>query len=137
MGKKTMATEKLSVLKSTNLHSTGGAHVQSPVTLISGTAVPALSAYVNTAILFGGVTITPKQILDFTQNRKEARVRVVERGRRSRRAKRASETRPNFDMMPASPEWLPSSTGLLRAVRTPLATKAQEEMSDFEREYPW
>ena len=26
---------------------------------------------------------------------------------------------------------------LLKAVNTPLGRKAEEEMSDFEREYPW
>jgi hypothetical protein len=59
---------------------------------------------------------------------------------KSKRAKKVAETRPNFDMMPANASRRhlePITTKLFRTVNTPLERKAQEKMSDFEREYPW
>jgi hypothetical protein len=111
--------------------------INAPVVLISGTAVPAMGPEVNTAVFFHGISITLNQIIEPSENRKVANVHVFPKRRRSKRAKRTSETRLDFGMMAPYSNWLPNPAPLPRAVRTPLATKAQEEMSDFEREYPW
>ena len=53
---------------------------------------------------------------------------------RSKRARRASEMKQKFDMMPA---YSGRQFALPRAVRSSLAAKAEEEMSEFEQDYPW
>jgi len=60
--------------------------------------------------------------------------------RASKRARKASDSRANFAMMPANAVLRDLEIGgsaLLQAVNTPLAAKAEEGMSEFEREYPW
>ena len=107
---------------------TGGAPVQSAARLISGTAVPCLTPAVNTVapfdptIFFSLASTTPPK------------------KRTSKRARKASADRANFAMMPAYAarrELQFSESALLHAVNTPLETKAEEAMSEFERVYPW
>jgi hypothetical protein len=118
---------RIRILKKTHPFHTSGAYVQSPTQLISGTAVPSLAPDVNTATFFDGIVVS--------------RIFASEapaRKRGSRREKKVSESRANFDMMPADAVRQAVTQPItLRAVNTPLATKAQEEMSDFERDYPW
>lgn len=120
------------VLRKTHPMHTSGATVKSPAALISGTAVPSLAPDVNTATLFDGVVVTVFGTRTF------ASVTPVKK-RSSRRDKKNRASRVNFDMMPAYALERPAASApvLLRTANTPLATKAQEEMSDFEREYPW
>jgi len=126
------------ILKGTNPSHTSGANFSSPGNLISGTAVPALSAQINTAAQFSGDIITVGRIFGSTQKRARM-LEPVAKNSSSRRKKKMFETRAQFDMMPAYSERQPGSTQSvpLRAVNTPLSAKAVEEMSDFERKYPW
>lgn len=119
-------------LRKTHPLHTSGAQAKSPTQLISGTAVPSLTADVNTATLFDGIAVTIFGAQSF------ATVTQVTT-RSSKRVKKARENRANFDMMPAYPARQQAAAAplLLRTANTPLATKAHEEMSDFEREYPW
>lgn len=129
------------ILRKIHPQHTSGAQVQSPAQLISGTAVPSLTADVNTAGVFSRESIIVSQIFAFADKTKGKTGRVVvAKGRGSKRAKKVSGTCTNFGMMPAyaaGPQSTPTEPVLLRAVNTSLATKADEEMSDFEREYPW
>jgi hypothetical protein len=120
------------VLRKSHPMHTGGASVKSPAQLISGTAVPSIAPDVNTAALFDGIVVT------IVGARSLASVTPV-RTRSSRRDKKTRANRINFDMMPAyAVQQQAAAVPLLpRTANTPLATKAQEEMSDFEREYPW
>jgi len=120
---------RVRILKKSQPYFTAGAYASSPAQLISGTAVPSLMLDVNTATPLDGIVVT--QILASS---------IPAKKRHSRQSKKASESRSNFDMMPAyaaREQVEPRQAMLLRGVNTPLATKAQEEMSDFEREYPW
>jgi hypothetical protein len=104
--------------------STSGASREYPGWLISWTALPYLQD-VNTAPPFAG-------IVTFSYT-------AVEKPK-SKHAKKAAEARRNFDMMPASASGRhkkPIAADSFRTMNTPLERKAQEEMSDFEREYPW
>ena len=112
------------IMSPSRSQNTTDASRQSAAWLISWTAFPSLSD-VNTAPPFAGILT-----FGFTAEDKQ----------RSKRAKKAANTRPNFDMMPANVarrHLEPTATKFLRTVNTPLERKAQEEMSDFEREYPW
>ena len=107
---------------------TSGAPLESPARLISGTAVPCLTPEMNTVARYDPTiffhlasTTSPKR-------------------RGSRRAKRLSDNRANFAMMPAYAVRRDSGfngPALPQAVNTSLAAKAGEEMSEFERDYPW
>lgn len=129
------------ILKKTHPQHTGGAYIQSPARLISGTAVPALTADVSTAGVFSRESIIVSWIFASADRTKRGTGRiVVAKARGSKRARKASESRKNFGMMPAyaaAPKADSTKPVLLRAVNTSLATKVQEEMSEFEREYPW
>lgn len=129
---------RIRIIKKTYCQPTDGAQVQSPATLISGTAAPALAPSVNTAALFGCDIITVSGIAGF-EKKPESRSGhiIVTKRHSSKRSKIHSETQQNFGMMPAYSESLPSSVSLPRTAHTPLTTKAQEELSEFEREYPW
>lgn len=108
---------------------TSGASVESPAQLISGTAVPCLTPDMSTATPFDGTIVTWS--LGFA---------IPAKKRSSRRERKVSEARASFAMIPAYStrhELKKAEPSLLQAVNTPLATKAKEEMSDFEREYPW
>ena len=121
----------VSVLRKTHPMHTSGANVKSPAQLISGTAVPSLAPDVNTATPFDGLVVTVIGARSF------ASVTRVSR-RASRRDKKARANRTNFDMMPAyAIQQVAAAPLLLRTANTPLKAKAQEEMSDFEQEYPW
>ena len=120
---------QIRIIKKTHPLHTGGAVAKSPIQLISGTAVPALMLDVNTATLFDGIIVSQIAVSAVPATK-----------RRSRRDKRVFENRVNFDMIPAyavRQQAGHADSLLLRAVNTPLAKKAEEEMSDFEREYPW
>jgi hypothetical protein len=120
------------ILRKTHPMHTNGASVKSPAELISGTAVPSLAPDVNTAALFDGIVVSILGARSF------ASITHV-KTRSSKRNKKARANRTKFDMMPAYavPRQAEEPPLLLRTANTPLSTKAQEEMSDFEREYPW
>ena len=117
------------VVRNSQAQLTSGTVAQSPGLLISGTAVPCLITHLNTALPLDGIEITLAPAFA---------VRATKPS--SKRTKRVSERRANFDMMPASAcrRYMDSAKDiLLRTVNTPLGRKAEEEMSEFEREYPW
>lgn len=123
-----MPSIRVRILKKTHPQYTGGPTVQSPTYYTSGAAaVPWVSCEMNTASLFDSIIVS---------ERLASASPAKKRSRRTR--SEASETRQSFDMMPAYATRQRSAESiLLRAVNTPLAAKAQEEMSDFERDYPW
>jgi hypothetical protein len=107
---------------------TGGAPVESPARLISGTAVPCLAPEMNTVARFD-----PTIFFSLASATLPTR-------RTPKRQRKASDNRAKFAMMPAYAACcgLPSGeSNSLRAVNTPLARKAEEEMSELERDYPW
>lgn len=117
------------IIRKSHPKHTSGACVQSPARLISGTTVPCLTPDMSTATPVDGIIVTWSLGSAIPAKR-----------RSSRRAKRVSEIRANFAMLPAYParhELQAAGSILPQAVNTPLARKAKEEMSDFEREYPW
>lgn len=122
------------IFKNTQPSHTSGADVKSPARLISGTAVPALAPEMNTAALFSGLTISVGHIFDSSHEPEtKTRVPVVKR-KRSKRSRKMSQERRSYDMLPVyrDPEAL-----LPQGLNTSLAVKANEEMSEFERKYPW
>ncbi len=120
------------ILKSTRLSQTAGAAASSPAKLISGTAVPTLGFDVNTTALFSRDVVTVGRLLDPTKG-----VVTVNKSKKGVRkhGKSVVQSRRKFEMMPA---YSGVQQGLeMRPANTPLRAKAQEDMSDFEREYPW
>ena len=125
------------VVRKRRLTETSGASVESPVQLISGTAVPCLAPDVNTVASFNGVILSQRLASTRTKGHVFS---IPAKGRTPKRARKASESRAFFGMMPADAASGSLDVGkstLLQAVNTSLATKAEEEMSDFERDYPW
>jgi hypothetical protein len=124
------------ILRKANPYGTGGADVKSPANVISGTAAPALGPDVNTAPLFArdDITLIPRfSIAKIHSQPASGLVRKRKRGA-------SKEQKTKFDMMPVYSELERQgarTTVSLRTARTSLAAKAEEEMSEFEREYPW
>lgn len=126
--------------KSTRAGQTSGAHTASPAKLISGTAVHALRPDVNTAAMFSGQTFTIGRIFAEAEER-PGRVREpITKRRRKKKQAASAKQETNFGMLPGFVLSIPKSESPaveMRAVNTPLQTKAQEELSEFDRIYPW
>jgi hypothetical protein len=132
------------ILKSTHPSHTSGASSTSPAKLVSGTAVPALAPEVNTAATMAGNTISLGQIFDpgrrTWSGRLYAPVAKKKHAKKKHSGRRQQAARLAFDMMPAYSEQSPAPTvayAVPASVNTPLSLKAEEELSEFEREYPW
>ncbi len=123
-----MASIRVLILRKTHPQYTAGASVLAPTYLTSASAAVAwVGAEMNTAALFDSIIVSKKLASASPAKR---------RSRRSR--SKGFETRVSFDMMPAYAARPQGTQDVsLQSVNTPLAAKAKEEMSDFEREYPW
>jgi len=123
-----MPSVRVRIVRKSHPSYTDGPSMQSLTYCTSGAATaPWVTSEMNTAALFDSIILS-ERLASASPTKKRSRRRV---------RSQASETRQNFDMMPAYAIRQSAEPILLRAVNTPLAAKAQEEMSDFEREYPW
>ncbi|HEV2113970.1 MAG TPA: hypothetical protein VGR50_07450 [Terriglobales bacterium] len=131
---------RIRILQRTIPSHTSGAQATSVTQLISGTAVPALRSDVNTAEPFLGETLTIRRI--FAEAEKPVPPRAKAGKRIDKRAERAAQAQVDYGMIPAfiqkeSPSKPPSEAVKMRSAHTPLKTKAEEELGELEREYPW
>jgi hypothetical protein len=130
---------RIRILRRTGPLLTAGAHVGSVSRLISGTAVPALRYDVNTAEPFLGETLIIQRI--FAEAEKPAPAKVGVR-KTDKRAQKAAQAQVEYGMIPAfipteSQSQSRSEPLAMCPVHTPLRTKAEEDMGELEREYPW
>jgi len=130
---------------------TAGASLVSPTQLVSGTAAVVFVPDTNTASSFPGGLISISlrfgvKPADFVAGRREAVVakKSSRKPKRDETGSTANAAQPAH-MMPAfaaRAHQQKSSTFMdflreMNSVNTPIRAKADEEMSELEREYPW